>query len=307
MTSAACSFPALGTTATVVTVEEAALETARTAVEQEIAAIDRTCSRFQTDSELVRLNARAGRWVEVSELLAEAVDTAVWAARATAGLVDPTVGRSLRLAGYDRTFRLVVRRDSRGFRASFAPAPGWRAVEVDRPGRRIRLAAGTELDLGATAKALASDRAAAAAATRCGCGVLVSLGGDVAVQGAPPAGGWSVRIADDHAVALDTPGPTVAVRSGGLATSSTAVRRWRARGAELHHILDPRSGRPAGGPWRAVTVAAASCVDANVAGTASILLGAAAPGWLAERRLPALLVAGDGHAVRVGGWPEDAA
>ncbi|HEV7627251.1 MAG TPA: FAD:protein FMN transferase, partial [Streptomyces sp.] len=73
----------------------------------------------------------------------------------------------------------------------------------------------------------------------------------------------------------------------------------------MHHIVDPRTGAPAEGGWRTVSVAARSCVDANTATTASIVLGPAAPGWLSERRLPARLVADDGTAHTVAGWPAD--
>ena len=100
------------------------------------------------------------------------------------------------------------------------------------------------------------------AAEQTGSGVLVSLGGDVAVAGPASAGGWPIRIADDHAASLGDAGPTVSVQLGGLASSGTAVRRWRSGGVEVHHVIDPRSGRPAPTPWRTVSVAAASCVDA---------------------------------------------
>jgi len=115
-----------------------------------------------------------------------------------------------------------------------------------------------------------------------------------------------VRIADDHRASLDGPGPVVSVESGGLATSSVTVRRWRVGEDELHHILDPGTGRPAKSCWQTVSVAAASCVDANTASTAAVLLGEAAPVWLAERRLPARLVGVSGEVVCVGGWPADA-
>jgi thiamine biosynthesis lipoprotein len=163
-----------------------------------------------------------------------------------------------------------------------------------------------ELDLGATAKALAADRAARSAADKTGAGILVSLGGDIAVAGPAPLGGWPVRIADDHRASLDGPGPVVSLESGGLATSSVTVRRWRVGEDELHHILDPSTGRPAASCWRTVSVAAASCVDANTASTASVLLGEAAPAWLAGRRLPARLVAVSGEIVCIGGWPAEA-
>jgi FAD:protein FMN transferase len=299
------SLPALGTTATLCVTDERALGRARAVLEQELAEIDEACSRFRHDSELARLNAAAGRPVPVSASLLEAVEVALRAAASTGGLVDPTVGRTLRLAGYDQTFELVRLRDVRSFRARFASVPGWRQVELDAEQGTVRIPADAELDLGATAKALAADRSAAAAAAVAG-GVLVSLGGDVAFAGEPPVGGWRIRIADDHAAPLDGPGPVVSIRSGGLASSGTAVRRWRAGRVELHHIVDPRSGRPARSPWRTVSVAAGSCVDANVASTAAVVLGAAAPGWLASRRLPARLVGAAGAVVCVAGWPGEA-
>jgi thiamine biosynthesis lipoprotein len=135
--------------------------------------------------------------------------------------------------------------------------------------------------------------------------VLVSLGGDIAMAGAAPDGGWPVLVAEDHAAPLDGPGPVVRLNGGGLATSSTTVRRWRRGGAELHHIVDPATGLPAAGRWRTASVGAATCVDANAAATAAIVWGERAPAWLAERRLPARLVATDGAVVRVAGWPED--
>ena len=224
------------------------------------------------------------------------------ASDATGGLVEPTLGRTMRLAGYDRDFRLVALRDADTFEARFeAVAPA--SVELDEERATVRVPPGVELDLGATAKALAADRGARAAHAAAGCGVLVALGGDIAVAGEPPPGGWSIRIADDHAAPLDGAGPTVALAGGGLASSGTTVRRWRSGDAELHHIVDPRTGRPADTPWRTVTVAAASCVDANVASTAAVVLGETAPSWLAERRLPARLVARDGRTVRVAAGP----
>jgi thiamine biosynthesis lipoprotein len=95
----------------------------------------------------------------------------------------------------------------------------------------------------------------------------------------------------------------VHVEHGGIATSSTAVRRWRAGGRENHHIIDPSTGEPVQSPWRTVTVAARSCLAANTASTAAIVMGERAPAWLAERGVAARLVAHDGDIVRTGGWP----
>jgi thiamine biosynthesis lipoprotein len=161
------------------------------------------------------------------------------------------------------------------------------------------------LDLGATAKALAADRIAAGVAERTGCRVLVSLGGDVAAGGPVPEGGWRVGIGDDHVDALDDPDVTVTITGGGLATSGTGRRRWRRGGRTVHHIVDPRTGDVAAPCWRTATVAAGSCVDANTASTAAIVMGAAAGVWLRRCALPARLVAYDGTVSLVAGWPTE--
>lgn len=297
------SFRALGTTAVVVALDAAREGEACAAVERELDAIDRACSRFRADSELVRVNRSGGAPVVVGPLLLEALHVALEGARASEGLVDPTVGRALRTAGYDATFRVVAERDGSTFRAAFCTVPGWRTIELDERTSTLRIPSGVELDLGATAKALACDRAAAAAAAVAG-GALVGLGGDISVAGEVPAEGWPVRIADDHAAALDVPGPTVALLGGGLATSSTTVRRWYSGDTPLHHLVDPRTGRPAESRWRTVSVAAATCVDANVASTAAFMLDDA-PAWLEARRLPARLVSVDGEMTTVAGWPSE--
>jgi thiamine biosynthesis lipoprotein len=166
------------------------------------------------------------------------------------------------------------------------------------------------LDLGATAKALAADRAATRIAEALGCGVLVNLGGDIRVAGPPPEGGWRIGIADDLApddvpedVAL---AQTVVITAGGLATSSPKVRSWRRGAASLHHLIAPATGLPARTCWRTASVAAASCVDANAASTAAVIRGERAPGWLAAVHLPARLVRHDGTVRTVAEWPAQA-
>ena len=298
--NAAVRWAALGTQASLVVSDPRALAAARRAVETELEAIDLACSRFRADSDLSRLNAGAGRPVQVGPLLFDAIAVALRAAALTDGIVDPTIGHALILAGYDRDFALIAAAPARLVAAQVA---GWRVVSVD-PGRgSVRVPRGVRLDLGATAKALAADRAAAAAtAAAPGTGVLVNLGGDIAVAGPAPAGGWAVRVADDHRAPPDAPGQLLSLDSGGLATSSTTVRRW---GREAHHIIDPRTGRPAISPWRTASVAAATCVDANTASTAAIVLGEGAPAWLDARGLPARLVEHDGRVTAVGSWPQE--
>jgi thiamine biosynthesis lipoprotein len=300
------SLRALGTTALVTVRRPESLDRARAVLQAELGAVDRACSRFRDDSELVRLNRAAGEHVVIGPYLLAALEVALTAAAATDGAVDPSVGKALRLAGYDRTFSLVRLRDGRLVHGSSAPGGAWRRIEIDRERRTARIPAGVELDLGATAKALAADRAARAAAEATAEGILVSLGGDVAVAGDPPDAGWSVGLADDHAAPFSADGPAVAIRSGGLATSGTCVRTWATATGRAHHVIDPRTGVSAETPWRTVSVAAASCVDANTASTAAIVLGDEAPNWLAQRRLPGRLVRNDGSVVCVAGWPSDA-
>jgi len=302
---ASASFPALGTTALVAVTEPRALGAARRVLDRELAAVDEACSRFRPDAELVLLNRSAGVEVRVSGRLFAAVHKALDVAARTGGLVDPTIGATLRLAGYDRTFAEIRLRDGRLVRPSFTRVAGWVSVLLDPRRGTIRVPPGVELDLGATAKALAADQAALAAAEEAGAGVLVSLGGDIAVAGEPPDRGWPVRIADDHAAPLDGPGPTVSISAGGLASSGTHVRRWTTAGGELHHIIDPRTARPAVTPWKTVSVAAASCVHANAASTAAIVLGESAVGWLEQQGLPARLAGEDGTVATVNGWPAD--
>ncbi len=298
---AGASWRALGTTAQLLMVDTQALAAARAAVDAELEAIDCACSRFREDSELSRLNTAQGRALTVGPLLLEAVEAGLRAAQLTGGVVDPTVGEALILAGYDRDFQAL--RPATGPLRTVR-VPGWRAISVDRERRRIRLEPGVSLDLGATAKALAADRAAAAAAEAAGGGgALVNLGGDVSIAGRPPPQGWRVRLADGHLDAPGAPGQSVIVsRTGGLATSSSTTRRW---GPGRHHIIDPATGRPADGCWRTVSVAAASCVDANTASTAALILGARAAAWLDEHRLPGRLVDHRGKVLMVAGWPEE--
>jgi thiamine biosynthesis lipoprotein len=289
------------------------LASARAAVEALLDDVDSTYSRFRDDSELSRLQTGPGRWAHISPLLWQAVTAAIAVARDTDGAVDPTIGRAMRAIGYDRDFaRLgtvderVAVGDDRVMVVELAPVPGWRAIGLDANARTIRIPRGVELDLGSSGKALAVDLAVRAAATAApGGGVLVSLGGDLSTAGRAPAGGWRILAGEDSETDPDSTGEVVAIASGAIATSGTTIRRWRGPdGIERHHLLDPSTGAPVDGPWRTVTVVADTCVAANAASTAAIVLGDEAVDWLSQRSLPARLVGSDGRIVRLGGWPE---
>jgi len=302
-TVAVAERAALGTSARVAVWPPESLGGALAAVDGVLGALDRQASRFREDSEISWIHRSGGGLFMVSDGLAEAIGVALEAARWTGGLTDPTVGDALISLGYDRDFAAIdpERREPAG---SPAPAPGWERVRLDGP--LLRLPAGVRLDLGATAKGLGADRAVRAvmAANGRAGGVLVSLGGDLAVAGQPPRGGWPIVVAGELDGAGSPGVQRVRLASGAVATSSITCRRWRRAGQVLHHIVDPGTGRPAGGPWLMVSVAAATCADANAAATASIVAGAAAEEWLASTGLPARLVARDGRVTYAGGWPD---
>jgi thiamine biosynthesis lipoprotein len=182
--------------------------------------------------------------------------------------------------------------------------PGWRRIRIDRASRTVSLPPGVQIDLGATAMAGCADRTARTVAATTLTGVLVNIGGDLAVAGPPPPEGWVVRVADRHDAPAGTPGVNVAIAHGGMATSGAASRRWSRGGLTTHHLIDPVTGAPAS-CWRTVSVAAESCLEASIASTASVILGARAPQWLADRGLAARLVSEGGFPVSVGGWPSD--
>jgi thiamine biosynthesis lipoprotein len=302
-TIGSASWRAIGTGIHLV-VHDGELGPAGEAVVAVLDAADLAYSRFRDDSEISRLNARAGERLPISALLGEAIEAGLRAARLSGGAVDPTVGRAMRLIGYDADFDRI-RADGGPIVVHLEPIPGWQSVELSRSPREIRVRKGVELDLGSTGKALAADRAARAARTAAGGGgVLVSLGGDIAVAGEPPDGGWRILVAEDSETPSDAEGEVISIDTGAVATSSTTVRRWRRGDRTLHHLVDPRTGAPVESPWRTASVVAATCVDANTAATAAIVMGAAAIAWLEAAGLAARLVATDGEIVRIGGWPE---
>jgi thiamine biosynthesis lipoprotein ApbE len=313
--TAFAAWTALGMLVQLVVTSPKQLAGARELLEADLQALDLACSRFRPDSELMAVASIARGAAEpvtvaVSPLLAEAVAVALRAAQLTDGDLDPTVGGALVALGYDRDFAELAPGGELAapVRLTARVVPGWRSVRVDAGHGRLTVPAGAHLDLGATVKAWAADRAARRIAGFLSCGVLVSLGGDTAVAGEAPDGGWRIRVQDRTALPgapADGPSQVVTIRDGGLATSSTAARRWRHGGDMLHHILDPRTGLPAAPVWRTVSVAAATCADANTAATAAIIRGRQALPWLAALRLPARLVSQDGAVQAVNGWPQD--
>jgi thiamine biosynthesis lipoprotein len=299
---------ALGTYVQLVVAGERHLGAARSLAVRLLEHVDRTCSRFREDSDLIRANRRAGEWTPVDRLLADAVAAAVRAAEQTDGRVDPTLGRSLVAAGYDRDYAAVRSDDGPAAIPQSAVKDAWRWVGVD-PDGAVLVPPGTALDLGATGKAFAADLIATAISAETGTGCVLSLGGDVAV-GAPRDGGadaapvpWQVAVAETPD---DPPSAMVTLTTGGLATSTVLARRWHRGGQVVHHLLDPATGRSVEPVWRTVSVVAPTCLEANTATTAAVVIGTGAADWLATHGLTARLVDGAGAVRYVGDWAEEA-
>ena len=216
-------FDVWSTTATLVVTDPDSLDAALAELDDELAGIDATCSRFRGDSEINRVVATSDRDIQLSPVLNAAITAALRVADATNYLVDPTVAAAVIARGYDCDIAAVVARamtdGAIGTSTSAGrPAPGAWRIRHDPATGVLRLPAGVGVDLGAIAKALAADRAATRIARATGCGVLVGLGGDIAVAGEPPAGGWRIAIAEDHRGSAQTH-QTVSITCGGLATS----------------------------------------------------------------------------------------
>ena len=261
-----------------------------------MADVERAVSRFRPDSELEGVNDLAPRIVPVGRLTLDLVETAVDAARRTDGAVDPTVGQHLAAWGYDADIAVVRELDAG------APQPGrradWRRVVVDHDLGRVGVARGLRLDLGATAKAWTADEAARRVAARYRRPVLVEIGGDGAGAraAAEPGRGRGAAVAGG-------PGEVVGLTHGGLATSSTAARRWRTAAGPAHHVIDPRTGAPTDGAVRSATVWAPSCVEANTFSTAALVWGRSAAARLGLAGVAARLVDDAGVVRPVGPWP----
>ncbi len=257
-----------------------------------LAAVEVVASRFRPDSEVCRLARSSATEHRISPLLHELVAAALTAAAASGGCVDPTVGSVL--AHLDMPVAVPV------FGAqptvSTVRPTTWRDLDLGE--RILRMPPQTLLDLGATGKAFAADRAAELIADAVGCGVLVSLGGDLRVAGRAPEQGWTVLV-------QDRPGEPASLVDLGdaraIATSSTLRRRIGP--ARAHHVIDPLTLRPIEPVWRSVSVAADTCVTANTWSTAAMVRAGDGPAMLAATGLPARLVGADGRVVRLGRWP----
>jgi len=289
------SFTAMGTDVRVLVPADSAPAVTRR-VREMFLGWDARLSRFRDDSELSALNASSGTAFTASPLLFGVMRSALAAARATDGAFDPAMGSQLRALGYDRPFREITRLVD----ATAATHPGgaWRRIVLNAETRAITVPVGTQIDLGGIAKGMAVDAAIAVLRHAGVSTALVSAGGDLRVVGRPP-------VHEDWGITLPEAGErTVALSRGALATSTTSGRRWVAGDEERHHLLDPATGHPANSGTRAVTVAARTCAQAEVAAKAALVLGPLGGAALLRRLgLSGLVTPTTGSPLAVGRWP----
>jgi len=239
---------------------------------------DARFSRFRPSSELSRVNALPLGLTLVSGEFASMLSLSLDAARATDGLVTPAVGGAILAAGYDRDFVLLPRDVGAAVPAA---VPSWQSISLQGGG--LLRTETVQLDLNGVVKGKTVDDALELAGSG-----WVSAGGDVAAL---------------EPVVVGLPGgDSIALHDGGLATSSVAKRRWLAGGVPQNHLIDPRTGSSTTSPWRDVTVSASTCLIADVAAKAALLLGAAGPAWLDGRNLAGRFVAHSGAVTLNESW-----
>ena len=295
--SASASWPAMGTTATVLlngSDPSCGLDLARRTMRQ----LEDRWSRFLPGSDVARINAAQGRTVPVDAATATLVADAVAWWQRTGGRFDPTVLAAVRDAGYVRTFAAGP-----GPIGTGARVPGCAGIEVDRGATTVCLPRGVGLDLGGIGKGRAVDLVSGALAAYDG--GLVDLGGDLRVWGTAPnrTTGWPIAVEDPRTA---TPVALLGLHVGAVATSTTLRRRWQVGGRTAHHLIDPATGRPVDGELVSVTVVAGLTTGAEVLAKAAVVSGSieTARRLLDEHDVAALLVPEVGHPVPVGGFTD---
>ncbi len=296
-------FQAIGTQCEVIVFRSSYPKAALRLAHDEIAALDQLASFFRSDSELTRLNVSDTETIVVSEYLFELLEVYAWAFSASRGLCDASVGRIFAELVADTNPRLgEFLENHRAGTANFAE------VRLDRSKLTVHRPVGTILDLGGLAKSWLADRIALRIVEETQGGALVNLGGDIALAGMVPDGGWRVKVTHDVSLSAGSPGQLVAISSGGIATSSRLTRRWvDGSGTPREHLELADGSSIVESPFVSATAAGRSALMANFYALTSLLSGRRAISTMAGFATPALIRCSDGTRVSIGGWPSDGA
>lgn len=258
-------------------------------IDRRLARLERSWSRFVASSDVSRLNAGSGQWVEVDADTIALLDVMRVAAQRTGGLYDPTVLPALVAAGYTRSAVDGSAAPAVPGDPIAGPAPGVVAFEIDVMAGHARIAPGAAVDPGGLGKGLAADLVAGDLLRSGAAAALVGVGGDLRTVGAPPGGSWSIRVEhpDDPATAVTA----FDLDDGGVATSTTRTRRRLVDRRWTHDVIDPRTGCPAATDLMSATVIAPTAWQAEAFATAALVAGAAgAYALLCESGMPGILV-----------------
>ena len=248
--------------------------------------MDAALSRFRDDSELTALNRLAGscRVALVSWRLRSMLAIVHRAGRLTDGRFDATV--------LDALERIGEHGAQLGADAGGAPPAADGSIMLvakDTPRASLVHIPDLPMDSGGIGKGLAL-RWASAAAMAClpeGAGLLLDAGGDVVSAGRAPTDGWGIGVEDPIAISGETAEPLAvyALATGGVSTSSVAVRNWTTPdGRHVHHLVDPVTREPARTGLIAVTVAGPDPAWNEVWSKALFLGGSESIGEEARRR-----------------------
>ena len=287
------SFRAMGCQMTVwlEMAEAEAAEPLLLGAEAMFAAAERVLSRFDPFSELSRLNHNPGRWMPISALLWAVVAQAIEMADETGGLFDPTQLNALLTAGYYRSFDQLSGEPLPMTLPEPAGLAGqWQAVELDAQAQAVWLPPGVGLDLGGLAKGYTAQQVVEFLSEAGPC--LVDAGGDISAGTAPTGWpGWPVGLAGPGSASDSPELLSCWLADGTMATSGIDYRRWMQGGQELHHVMDPRTGRAAATDLLTATVLARSAARAEAWATAALVAGlASADHLLTNKRLAAAFV-----------------
>ena len=292
-------FRAMGTTITVFT-PDAQIAKGIDIVKALFDEWEQTLSRFQPESELSRLNQRAGELVVVSDLLLTVLTHALQAAQATQGIYDPTLLNQLLHVGYDRSFDILPSSLPANVNASIGQAGGgWQHIQVNRQKRTVLLPAGIRLDFGGIAKGMAVEAALENLHYNGIDIALVNAGGDLAIRGLPPGvDHWSIAVPGKSSAW------TIPLQQGAIATSGIARRQWRQGDTMRHHLLDPRTGLPANNELWSTTVIAKSCEQAEVAAKVAFIKGLPqGKTFVEEHKMASLFIKANGDWEKSHDWP----
>jgi len=240
------------------------------------------CTRFDPASPLMRANASSERWHAMPPRCFAAIAEAHAAYTRTRGMFDPRILSDLTGLGYDRSLPFA-----RGGVSVERPALS-RRVQLGQWRPRFRGASGQVLlgeypiDLGGIGKGLAVRQASAHLALVAP-DHFIEAGGDCRCSGRAP-GGDSWRVGIENPCGDKQPVAVLQLQDLACTTSSIRLRRWKADGRHVHHLIDPRTGKPGGDGLLSVTVIGRDPAESEVWSKVLFLAGALGVAAAAERR-----------------------